>query len=774
MRLLAVDIALFLSSLALIALQIVLMQALAQGQGHHFAYAVISLAMLGFGSSGTVLALARGKLLPRAESVSQFCLMFAAASCLLALPLALQAAALTDLSLLFIDARSWWPLLASATLVFLPFFSGALFLGLIFMRDTESIGQRYAVNLLGSAAGAGVALLLLCYFTPIQAIAICAAAFVLAAWLLRHSWSSVILLLCVLASIMFSVDIKPSSYKAISYALQLPQARVVSDIPHPMGRIQIVQSPALRYGQGLSLQFRGILPAAPHIYRNGDAYGVLLPDATVLNESVQALPLALATPSRALVLHAGGAAVAHLLSHNDVQVDVVEPHPVVAQWLRAQYHDDRLTVIVREGRAYLGAPREHYDLIVLPPQGSFGGGVGLQALQEDYLLTRESFRVLWDVLHEDGLLSFSVYLDQPPRQSLKLLALVVETLHAAGVSDLSAHIAAIRSWDMLSVVISKRPMNDVAREKLAAFSQTKGFDRLWSPGEGVVSTDHFHVMEEDLLTAGFTALLTANDTSAFFDDYLFDVRAPHDSKPYFHQFLRWDRLQEVKQYFGSSTLAFIEMGSVLVVLTGIALTGAAIILILVPLAWLSWPPGGRLAILGYFASIGLGFMFLEILWIQHFTLFWGHPLYSAAGVVAALLCGMGAGSILSVRLETSHKTATLILAGIIIMIILSLFLEPILFTAGLVWPESLKWIAGLVLLTLPTFLLGIPFPLALRVLNQAYPQRVPWAWGINGCFSVIAAPLAVFLVMQGGFHMVGWAAILAYALAIIAFRGIGR
>lgn len=773
-RLFGVDIALFVASLALIALQIVLMQALAQGQSHHFAYAVISLALLGFGSSGTVLALARDRLLPYADGVSRLCLMLAAISCLVALPLALQVAAQTDFPLLFIDARSWWPLLVSAALVFLPFFTSALFLGLIFMRDTEWIGRRYAANLLGSATGAGLGLLLLLYFTPGQGFALCAAAFALAAWLLRRSWFSALLLLAALASIVFITDIKPSSYKAISYALQLPEAQIISDTPHPMGRIQIVQSPALRYGQGLSLQFRGTVPAAPHIYRNGDPYGVVLHDASVLNESVQALPLALATPSRTLVLHAGGAAVAQVLMQDTALVDAVEPHPVVAQWLRAQYQDDRLTVIAREGRAFLSAPRYHYDLILLPPQGSFGGGIGLQALQEDYLLTREAFQALWKVLSEDGLLSFSVYLDQPPRQSLKLLALVADTLRAASLSDLSSHIAAIRSWDMLSVVVSKQPMDGAMRAKLAAFSQAKGFDRLWSPGEGPVLADRFHVMEEDRLAAGFAALLSTDGASAFLDDYLFDVHAPHDTRPYFHQFLRADRLEEVRQSLGSSTLAFVEMGSVLVALTGFALAGAAFILIVAPLLRLGWAPGGRLAVLCYFAAIGLGFMFLEIVWIQRFTLFWGHSLYSAAGVIAALLCGMGAGSAFSARLEASRRTVGIVIGSIIIMIVLSLFLIPPLFTAGLAWPESLKWIAGLTLLALPAFLLGMPFPLALRALNHTHPQQVPWAWGINGCFSVIAAPLAVFLIMQGGFPTVGWAAAAAYALALIAFRGIVR
>lgn len=774
MRLPTVNVALFVASLALIALQIVLMQALAQGQSHHFAYAVISIALLGFGSSGTVLTLAREWLLPHAERVSRLCLIFAAASSLGALPVALQAAAATDFPLLFIDVRSWGPLMVSAALVFLPFFASALFLGLIFMRDAAAVGQRYAANLLGSATGAGLGLLLLVYFTPSQGFALCAAAFAFAAWLLHRSWFSTLLVLSALVSTALISDITPSPYKAISYALQLPDSQVISDTPHPMGRIQIVQSPALRYGQGLSLQFQGSVPAAPHIYRNGDAYGVLLHDTAALDESVQALPFVLSKPASALVLHAGGAAIAHVLAQESVQVDALEPHPVVARHLRAHYQNDRLTVIAREGRAFLSTSPSRYDLILLPPQGSFGGGVGLQALQEDYLLTRESFHAIWNALSEEGLLSFSVYLDQPPRHSLKLLALAAETMRAAGLSNLSDHVAAIRSWDMLSVVVSKQPMVKSARDKLAAFSQTKGFDRLWSPGQGPVLADHFHVMEEDKLVTGLTALHSSYDASAFYDHYLFDVQAPTDARPYFHQFLRWDRLEEVRQSLGSSTLAFVEMGSVLVAMTGFALAGAAFILIVAPLLRLGWVPGGRLAVLCYFAAIGLGFMFLEIVWIQRFTLFWGHSLYSAAGVIAALLCGMGAGSALSARFDAACKTVRFVIGGVIVMIVLSLFLTPPLFTAGWIWPEPLKWLVGLMLLALPAFLLGMPFPLALRALHQTCPQQVPWAWGINGCFSVIAAPLAVVLVMQGGFTTVGWAAAAAYALALIAFRGIGR
>lgn len=66
-----------------------------------------------------------------------------------------------------------------------------------------------------------------------------------------------------------------------------------------------------------------------------------------------------------------------------------------------------------------------------------------------------------------------------------------------------------------------------------------------------------------------------------------------------------------------------------------ALAGAVLILIVAPLLRLGWALVERLAVFFYFAVIGLGFMFLEIVWIQRFTLFWVRSLYSAVGAIAA-------------------------------------------------------------------------------------------------------------------------------------------
>jgi hypothetical protein len=950
-----VSAAVFLASLALIALQIALMQALAQAQGHHFAFAVISLALLAFGCSGTILALARSWLLQRAQRVLPMLLLaagLAGVPCLLYAP---HAAAAADFHLLFVEWRAWLPLLRSAACVFVPFFCGALFLAMVFARDVGRIGARYGANLLGSAAGAGVGLAVLAVLPPESALILLLTPFLLAAPLTgaphARRWVGPLAaggLILVLAIVLLPLRQPLSAYKPISHSLRLPEARVTVDRPHPLGRIQVVTAPALRHGPGLSLSHTGTVPVAAHVYRNGEGYGALLPrpeaaQAHPYDAGIQALPLRLLEmrlaedpglqegpapsgprptrrsalqegpapsgprptrrsalqegpapsgppgttrrsalqegpvpagppgttrrsalhgprPLQALALHpGGGATVGHLL-HNGATVTVLEPHPLVATLLAETYAADlaadRLRLVIADGRAWLNRARSApYDLIVLPAQGAFGGGMGLQAAQEDYLLTVEAVRALWQYLGAEGLLAVSLWLDQPPRVSLRLLATIAAMLRDEAIAEPGTHLMALRGWDMITLVVARGGFDagDIAAQE--AFARQMGFDRTWVPGTGPAPADTLHADANDPLGAGFSALL-GPDPDAFQRAYLFNVYPARDDKPYFHQFIRLDRLAEVRRIFGAGTLAQVELGPVMVAATVVPLLLAALILILAPLLRLGWRGGGRLQVFGYYAAIGLGFMFLEIVWIQRFTLYWGHPLYSAAGVIAALLCGMGAGSLWSGRLGRLPPAATgegnsvaargsalpgrqgpaignpqsairpgrlppaatgegnsvaargsalpgrqvhaignpqtaiqpgrlppaatgavgffnlrLVLAGIVLWILASLWLLPWLFAQTLAWPAPARWVFGLALLAVPAVLLGMPFPLALRRLGATRPEQVPWAWGINGCFSVLAAPLAALLALQAGFAAVGAAAALAYLAAMMMADG---
>jgi hypothetical protein len=453
-------------------------------------------------------------------------------------------------------------------------------------------------------------------------------------------------------------------------------------------------------------------------------------------------------------------------------VNGVEPHPLVVDQLTTRYgaslSDGRLSLATTDSRFYVRHGDSTYDLILFPVQGNFGGDVGLQALRENYLLTRESFRELWRSLDEDGILSFSVYIDRPPRRGLKLLALLVETMKEAGIEFPSRHVAALRNWDMLTLAASPSPLGEPVRQALARAARRGGFDRTWIPGIGPAETDHNHVMEGDLLRTGMRLILEGKGES-FIESYPFSIRPPSDDRPYFHQFLRWDHVTDAKRLMGEGAVAFVELGSLLVGITALLLASAAFILILLPLFKMNRAPGryGMMVFI-LFAAFGTGFMFLEIMFIQRLTLYWGHPIYSAAGVISALLCGMGIGSLTAQRMRDTSFILPAALAAVCAVVTASLAFLPILFDATLAFPGPAKSFIGLVALALPAFFLGMPFPLALRRLDRDFPTLTPWAWGINGFFSVLAAPLAAILAMHVGFTMVGWCAALAYLAALAA------
>jgi hypothetical protein len=63
------------------------------------------------------------------------------------------------------------------------------------------------------------------------------------------------------------------------------------------------------------------------------------------------------------------------------------------------------------------------------------------------------------------------------------------------------------------------------------------------------------------------------------------------------------------------------------------------------------------------------------------------------------------------------------------------------------------------------FFMGMPFPSGLRRVASQVPELAPWAWGVNGCASVVGATLAMVLAVSYGFRVVLLAAFLLYALA---------
>ena len=204
----------------------------------------------------------------------------------------------------------------------------------------------------------------------------------------------------------------------------------------------------------------------------------------------------------------------------------------------------------------------------------------------------------------------------------------------------------------------------------------------------------------------------------------------------------------------------------------------SLVLILAPLWLRRRRLGGaapRSGIAFYFLALGLGFMFIEIAFIQRFILFLGHPLYAVAVVLAGFLVFAGLGSAWSGRAPRSPSVSgasplDLAIAAIALVALLYLALLPPLFGALVALPDLLKVGIALLLIAPLAFGMGMPFPIGLARIAGQSPDLVPWAWGINGCASVLSAILAPILAIHLGFTAVVVIAVGLYLAAGLAFR----
>jgi len=167
----------------------------------------------------------------------------------------------------------------------------------------------------------------------------------------------------------------------------------------------------------------------------------------------------------------------------------------------------------------------------------------------------------------------------------------------------------------------------------------------------------------------------------------------------------------------------------------------------------------------YFFSLGIAFLFIEMAFIQKFTLFLGHPLYAVGVVIAGfhLFAGLGSNYSLHLKEGTVFRKNVLILSVAVIAGVSLIYLY-------LLWlSDPLKVIVSLCLIAPLAFCMGIPFPLGLSSLSFRAPELIPWAWGINGCASVISAVLATLLATHIGFRGIVVAAVCLYFLTAVVF-----
>ena len=772
--------------------EILLIRLLSQIHWHSLVALVISLALLGYGASGTFLSLlTRYRTPPYGLFFVVNSLLFSFGSVLF-----FQLARMLPLNPMEM-AWDWRQLAYFAALYLLlavPFFAVANVIGMTFWRFPSLINHAYAADLVGAGIGTALVLLLLLFWLPDAALRLVAAGGILAAIFavtqLRGRESAYVFTFCALAlpgmlmapAGWFSAP--AANYKALSQALSVKGAHVSKVISNPLGVVTMVESPEVpfRHAPGLSLVSPQAAPGVTPLFLDGDDYGVLYSSTAPLGHfdyMLSAAAYQLVDSPRVLVAGAyDGATISQALALGAVRLDVVESNPLLSEMLESALDQESVLIHRETWRRFLQRSGQQFELIQLSAGEAIGSVSGLQAQQERYDYTVEAFTDALQRVSPAGIISVTRGIQMPPRASLKLAATAIEALRRVGASHPSGHLVMLRSWNAFNLLVRRQPFSESELQLVREFSRQRMFDLVYLPGLKLEEINRYNRLEQPLFHQGVMAILGAQ-ADTFIADYGFHIQPATDDNPFFNRFTRPDRLARLLNLPGSTGLAQVDWGYfMLLVALSLALI-SSFVLILLPLIWLKPNPGSRVSVnrhvILYFSAIGLGFLFVEIAFIQIMQLFLGAPIYAVAVVLGGFLVAAGAGSFLSQvfvsRLGSQHSVRLSVVLICILALSYLLFL-PMLFEWSVILGFGFRVLLCLFLIVPLGVAMGVPFPVGLHYFSGESKDAIPWGWGINGCASVISALLAPLLAMEIGFSGIVVMALFLYlvAYAIVANR----
>lgn len=791
-------------SAAALGYEILLMRLLSIDLWHHFAYMIISGAMLGYGAAGTFVALLQRSLLPRFEAVFVGAATAFGVTAVAAFLLA-QRVDFNPLEMLW-DWRQPLRLIAVYALLSIPFFCVATCTCLSFTRFAEEPDRIYSSDIIGAGAGCLAILGALFVTSPagalqwISAMGLVAAALasgtlgVQVRWLPAALFGSAAVLFIGVPSQWIAMH--PSQYKDLSQTLAVRGTRVVAASSSPMGLISVVESPLVpfRYAPGMSLNATEEPPPQLGVFTDGDGPAALTrydgrrESLAYLDALTSALPYHLLERPRVLVLGAGaGGDVLQAIYHGSREIDAVELNPQIvdlveqrfAEYSGRPYGMHGVRVHIGEARRFVAAHAERFDLIQVALLDAFGASsAGLYALSESYLYTVEALREYIDHLEPGGMLAITRWVNLPPRDVLKMFATAVTALEGQPTAQPAQQLALIRGWKTATLLVKNGAFSAPQIAALKEFCRSRSFDVEYYPGMAAGEANRYNVLDRPEFHDAARALL-GSEREAFVASYKFNIAPATDDRPYFFQFFKWRSLPELLALKEQGGLPLLEWGYPVLVATLIQAALAGVVLIVLPLMFGGAGPGAgawsRVRVTVYFAAIGFAFMFVEIAFIQKFVLFLAHPLYAVAVVLCAFLVFAGLGSRYSRRAAAISRGSPIgpvgwAVVAVGLIAVAYLVLLPSVFRALLPLADIARILLSVALIAPLAFAMGMPFPLGLASLAGGAGRLVAWAWGVNACTSVVAAVLATLLAIHFGFNAVILLALLLYVLAAVAYR----
>lgn len=796
-----ISCAVFLIGFSTLAFEVLLTRIFSIGQWNHLSFMVISIALFGFAASGTFLSILHARhagpphFLSARKSAATLIILYASTT--IVSFIVLNNLPLDYFRLPLEPIQSVYLLIAFIVLS-LPFFFSGFIVAVAYTRLPEKTGWIYFATMFGSACGAVFPALLLPVFGEGRLVVYSALIpLILIPVILgssRRNQSGTagqksagialgLISLAILSGAIYLVTpygdwlirVKPSSYKAISQILQFPDTHIVKTFTHIRGRTDLVTSPYIRFAPGLSLRYMETIAPQDAIFKDGDNQLVLysLDSPKAIRFASFTLPYSgyyIHPKARKalVVLKGGGSALPSVLDAKIRDVTVVVDNPALVEILNDHYG---LAVTSQPPRVFLSQTPGQFDIIHVENWGT--SIPGSAALTQDHLYTIDGLFQCLNHLTPDGLIIISRRLLLPPADSLRLWASAYEALKMTGAGNPEMHLAVLRNWDTFTLLVSKKPLQDVTR--LEHFARNLNFDLAYLPGMTSNQANRFnkfaapyHFVEINRLASAYLQ----GKEKAYFRSYLLDIRPQSDNRPFPGRHLKWLKIRLLYRTLGSRLYALLMSGEIVVAVVFVEALAVTAFLLLLPLLFVrrndKKPPIFQVL---YFFGVGAGFMFIELFFIKKYILLFGDPIISFTVVVAGVLIFSSFGGAWSQKRKADIlKMALFCLAGVLLLtfIGLNLLIEQLLRFSDL-WRYS-----GALLLLLPIgFLMGLPFPLGMRDMLNSPTQRA-YAWSVNGCASVLTSIASAQLALVFGISFILACAIAAYFVVIFSWQQMSR
>lgn len=494
-------------------------------------------------------------------------------------------------------------------------------------------------------------------------------------------------------------------------------------------------------------------------------------DFEFLNHAIIGAPyqLQISNPNTLNIGIGGGIDILLARLNGAKSITAIELNSDVVQLLYGPYRDysgnivdDPTTkIVVAEGRSFLERDDRQYDIIQgigLDNLAALSGGA--YVLAESYLYTVDAMHQMLDRLSSRGVFSWTRSSGEPPRETLRLTALVAKALRQRGVEDPARHIAIVEdpNFDNATLLVSRAPFKQETIESLRKWVNKNRFEILQDPFYEVESV--------------YADYLRSPSPEAFESEYQFNISPVTDDSPFFYNYFKWSNISLDRKYSGRVGQQFPIGNLILITMMGLA-TIATILFIILPL-WFYQKSGLRsgkvLQTLIYFSALGAAYIFIEVIMIQRFTLYIGYPTKAITTTIFGMLLFSAIGSLLSPRICSTNYRLRIVIAVLVGFVVLyGVFLQQFL-RSLLAVDDLLRPFIAVVIIAPLALLMGMPFPTGIRQLGFQTQAIIPWAWGMNGVFSVVGSVLVVIISMASSFTMATILGASFYALAGLMVR----